>query len=343
VSGLCIARPYHKFFNYNERTETEILPEDIQYHCLDKIDGSMIFPLYLSTGTRLATKAGITDISMFAENFIATKSNYMDFIENCKELKLTPIFEYVSDNNRIVIDYKKENLILTGIRYIVYGEYYSFQALNNVAYGYKIPVVKESFNKNTRFDYVYESIKNNISDEGIVLVFEDGHRMKIKSDWYVSLHRYIDIMRSDRHLLKAYLSEEWDDIYSNSPGEIRDKIDVGINKFKFMIDEFIENQYEKLLKLPNYSSSENDKNSKELKKEFALVLLKNNEHGIITSAAFKSYEFLIPNHQKIALKNSLLNSVRRRVKNEKNFAEVIENIFPNGIKLLDSKKDNLDE
>lgn len=135
--GNLIRRGYHKFFNLGEREETLI--ENIDFskpHCvLEKIDGSMVTPLWLpddSTGEphlRLATKAGITDVSMEAEYFIADKPNYKEFMRVCHEQGLCPIFEYVSPSTRIVINHKEPNLILTAIRNIISGDYMPYYLL----------------------------------------------------------------------------------------------------------------------------------------------------------------------------------------------------------------------
>ena len=123
--GKLISRPYHKFFNAGEKEETQLNKINLYepHIVLEKLDGSMIRPIPTPEGFRLATKAGITEVAMNAEVFIADKPHYADFINECIKEGLTPIFEWVSRKNRIVVDYPEDNLILTAIRNTTTGEY----------------------------------------------------------------------------------------------------------------------------------------------------------------------------------------------------------------------------
>jgi RNA ligase len=127
--GALISRPYHKFFNVNERDETQVDRIDLgQPHViLEKLDGSMIRPIPINGGYRLGTKMGITDVSRQAEVWLVDKPNYDQFIRECLSNGLTPIFEWVSRKQRIVIDYPEDNLILTAIRDNLTGEYLPYE------------------------------------------------------------------------------------------------------------------------------------------------------------------------------------------------------------------------
>lgn len=123
--GRIMARPFHKFFNVNEKEETQSHKIDLtQKHLiLPKIDGSMVHPIVVGNNIRWATKMGITDVAMNAEVFVAKNPKYERFAEYCVEKELTPIFEWVSPKNRIVIPYEEENLILLAVRDNITGEY----------------------------------------------------------------------------------------------------------------------------------------------------------------------------------------------------------------------------
>jgi RNA ligase len=85
ATGQLISRPYHKFFNAGEREETQLNKINLYepHIVLEKLDGSMIRPIPTAEGFKLATKAGVTDISQQAEAFISDKSNYNTFINKC--------------------------------------------------------------------------------------------------------------------------------------------------------------------------------------------------------------------------------------------------------------------
>ena len=127
--GNLISRPYHKFFNIGEKQETHQNKVNLNdpHVILEKLDGSMIRPIPTKEGFRLATKAGVTDVAMNAETFIADKPQYSELINYCIENNLTPIFEWVSRKNRIVVDYPEENLILTAVRHNTTGEYLPYK------------------------------------------------------------------------------------------------------------------------------------------------------------------------------------------------------------------------
>jgi len=71
--GNLMSRPFHKFFNVNEREETQTHVVDMsQPHVImEKMDGSMIRPILVDGYLRLATKMGVTDVAMQAETWLA--------------------------------------------------------------------------------------------------------------------------------------------------------------------------------------------------------------------------------------------------------------------------------
>lgn len=48
--------------------------------------------------------------------------------------------------------------------------------------------------------------------EGFVVAFDDGHRIKIKADQYVRIHKCLDRIRFDRNIAALILNEELDDL-----------------------------------------------------------------------------------------------------------------------------------
>lgn len=124
-NGEIGARPFHKFFNVGEREETQTNTVDLaQAHTImEKLDGSMIHPMLVDGYIRWMTKMGITEVAMQAEEFIAKNTRYKDFAIWCINEGLTPIFEWTSPFNQIVLPYEKENLTLLAVRNNITGEY----------------------------------------------------------------------------------------------------------------------------------------------------------------------------------------------------------------------------
>lgn len=216
-NGFLIRRAYHKFFNANERYETKIENIDWNqtYVILDKLDGSMITPMLINDTIRLTTKAGITTVSLEAEEWIAGKTNYQSFIHDMVGSGFMPIFEWTSPSNRIVLDYRTPNLILTAIRSIKNGTYHKFWQTQMIGNEYRVPVVKELFRKDRdviNINAFIEDLKNMSDLEGIVVRFDDGHMVKIKTDWYVLLHRTKDEVSKETNIIRLILDEKLDDL-----------------------------------------------------------------------------------------------------------------------------------
>ena len=216
-NGVLISRPYHKFFNVNEREETQLSvfaeKANAQNHMfLEKLDGSMVRPLKVGGITYMATKMGITDTGLRASKFFWSQKNIMDFIDDIY-VECTPIFEWLSPEDRIVLDYGNPQLILTGIRQNFSGEYVSYDMMKNLADHFDIDIVGA---KSVRDISDMQSVLNDISketdSEGYVVRFEDGHMVKIKNEWYVLLHRSKELATNERLVVKTILDEEVDDL-----------------------------------------------------------------------------------------------------------------------------------
>ena len=225
--GKLISRPYAKFFNMNEREETlasEFALEDTsKYVLMDKLDGSFVRPVRIDGIIRLCTKMGITDQSHQAEEFLESLSeedqaNYHDFFEAYVD-HFTPIFEFCSRKNQVVIDYPEDALILTGLRHNTTGDYITYRTLKNIAHVFKIPYVKAHSIEDiigqgvpycsTR---VMDAVRAWIGVEGVVLRFTDGRMVKIKAEDYCIKHGAKDALLHEKNVLKAFLSEKLDDV-----------------------------------------------------------------------------------------------------------------------------------
>jgi len=210
-----LSRPYHKFFNIGERPETQTNKINLYspHVVLEKLDGSMIRPIPTEVGFRLATKAGITDVAMNAEVFIADKPVYADFIHAMFDGGMTPIFEWCSPKNRIVVDYKEDNLILTGIRNTIMGVYLTYQNMVELANHWSIPVVNAVDGLAVQnIDLFVKQVREWDDGEGVVLRFTDGHMVKVKADDYVLRHKSKDSINQEKNVIQTILDDSVDDL-----------------------------------------------------------------------------------------------------------------------------------
>jgi RNA ligase len=214
ATGNLISRPYHKFFNVGEREETNLDKIDLtQPHVvLEKLDGSMIRPIPTPEGFRLGTKAGITDVAMNAEYFIADKPEYAKFIKSSFACGLTPIFEWCSRKNRIVVDYSEDNLILTAVRDMRSGNYIPYSQMVETGKNYAIPVVKAIAGDETDIEKIVDHIRKWDDGEGVVIRFDDGHMVKIKADEYILRHRSKEQINSEKNIIQVIINDAVDDM-----------------------------------------------------------------------------------------------------------------------------------
>jgi RNA ligase len=172
----------------------------------------MIRPIPTKEGFLLATKAGVTDISEQAEAFISDKSHYSTFINKCIQKGTTPIFEWCSRKNRIVIDYPEDQLILTGIRYLNTGEYVPYDIMKRYTESWNIPIVKAIAGDDKDITKIVEHIRKWEDLEGVVIRFDSGHMIKIKADDYVLRHRSKDSISQEKNVLQTILEDSVDDL-----------------------------------------------------------------------------------------------------------------------------------
>ena len=214
-TGNLISHPYHKFFNAGEKEETQLNKINLYepHVVLEKLDGSMIRPIPTPEGFRLGTKAGITDVAMNAEVFVADKSHYARFIHKCLSINVTPIFEWVSRKNRIVVDYPTDNLILTGMRYNNTGNYVDYQVMKDYATSWSIPVVKAVDGLAVQnIELFVQQVREWDDGEGVVLRFDTGRMVKVKADDYVLRHKSKDAINQEKNVLQTILDDSVDDL-----------------------------------------------------------------------------------------------------------------------------------
>lgn len=227
ASGELLSRPYHKFFNVGERPELAMDEVDMSANhvILEKLDGSMIRPILVANSTstefRLGTKAGITDVAMNAEVWVAKNPSYVEFIRMALIHNLTPIFEWCSRKNRIVVDYPEDRLVLTAVRHNEKGFYLPHRALSNFARDYQLDLVKVINSDSDDIQTLVDTIRAWESDEGVVVRFDaprphggrdQGHMMKIKADAYVVLHRSKDAISNEKNIIAVVINDQIDDL-----------------------------------------------------------------------------------------------------------------------------------
>jgi RNA ligase len=222
VTGRCIARKFQKFFNLNQIPETQANVIDFTrpHVIMDKLDGSMITPFKASGWNthRWGTKMGITDVAIPVEAHVEANPNYREFAILCETAGFTPMFEWTSRQQRIVIDYPEDRLVLLHLRNIATGEYATRTQVNTLASSYGIPVVQTIELTIDDIDAFIEMTRGLKNLEGYVIQFTDGgaygtvEMLKIKADEYCLLHNTKETLNLEKNALALVLDESLDDV-----------------------------------------------------------------------------------------------------------------------------------
>lgn len=246
--GRLMSRPFHKFFNVNERLETMSHYIDLSkpHVLMEKMDGSMIRPVIVNGHLRLATKMGVTEVAMAAEKYLASRKDSVEimiWMERLVKAGFTPIFEFVAPDNQIVISYDKTDLVLLAIRHNESGNYLGRQ--NDTPAG--LTLVPEYGSINGNLDEYIARARLQEGREGDIIRFADGHMLKVKNDWYVRIHKTVDKIRFDRHIVDLILHEEIDDVLPMLPQHEADRVKNFHAEFSKQLHRLVES-YERYWK-----------------------------------------------------------------------------------------------
>ena len=213
ADGRIMSRRLHKFFNVNERAETMIENLDFSKpHCiLEKLDGSMITKILVNGKLQWASKAGVTFLTPQIEEFVKDHPQYNKFCENWAACGWTPIFEWCSRKNKIVIDYPEDRLVLLAVRHNLTGYYYSYENMAEWAIMNGIDVVKQYPGTMKSMQELVDTTKPLEGQEGFVVRFEDGVWVKVKSDQYVLFHKSKDSLMHEKNVVAIIADKKADD------------------------------------------------------------------------------------------------------------------------------------
>jgi RNA ligase len=235
-TGEIVRRPFHKFFNVNEREETQdhVVNMGRSHAILEKLDGSMIAPFYANGELVWGTKMGATDVAKPVQDFVEANPYYRQFATFTISRGYTPIFEWCSRKQRIVLDYKEDQLILTAIRDITTGRYMSHELMEAHAESYRIPVVR-TFEPQADMREFLNYVAGLEDVEGFVVRFDDGHMLKLKCHWYLQIHKAKEAILQDRNIVELILEEHLDDIKAHLLDEDRERLTQFENDFNVAV------------------------------------------------------------------------------------------------------------
>jgi T4 RnlA family RNA ligase len=217
--GRLLNRKFAKFFNLGEKPESQLHVIDFSepHMILEKLDGSMITPLYLGAmddiapeKLRWATKMGLTDVAAPVEAWVAEHPHYARWASQTLYAGFTPLFEWCSRKQRIVIDYPEDRLVLTAIRNNATGQYLPYSALeaagrSDIEFVRALPGSVENIEQFMAETYDLEGA------EGYIIRFSDGRMYKVKGLWYCQIHKTKELLQFEKDVLALVASDRLDD------------------------------------------------------------------------------------------------------------------------------------
>lgn len=225
--GQIIARGPRKFFNLGQ---TKYKTSDI-VSVFEKVDGSLVIP-YLQNGiVYFATRGSFTsEQAKVATNIL---HEYDEFFQNAiieiLEEGRTPIFEIIYPENKIVVNYgDRRELIYIGTVDNKNGliDFYSDRQL----FSDFVYLIKE---------YKNDQLTIPENSEGFVVQMNNNVCAKIKSDWYLKIHKLVTNKDLYRTTLISMIDEDMEWI-SEVPDEFYNEIQVYQRNIEAEVDVITE-------------------------------------------------------------------------------------------------------
>jgi RNA ligase len=201
--GRLIARPFHKFFNLGERQRPEDIDWTLPHIVLSKLDGSMVHPCIIGGELEFMTRMGITTQSKIALSYAG--ESVLKLSKTAIEAGMTPLFEFTSSENRVVIAYDQPSLTLLAARDNRTGRYSSHQELQSLAGQFDVPLIQPVQYAGSTKEFATLA-RSQEGIEGYVIAFENGHRLKLKTAFYALRHKALSGLAFEKNIL-AWVAE----------------------------------------------------------------------------------------------------------------------------------------
>jgi RNA ligase len=250
-TGDIVATPFQKFFNIEEGkfTPTE------NFEVYEKMDGSLGIVFWFQGQWVVATRGSFT-----SDQAIKAKELLKKYNTDIMFRHLTFCFEIIYPENRIVLDYgNDEKLVLLGT-FNKDGKEIDVEMWSQ----YGFDVVKK-YDGISDYKQLKEMVKND--QEGFVVKFSNGDRVKVKGVEYLRLHKIMTNVTTTGVWEYLKNGEDVLEILKDVPDEFYDKIKSYVQHLKygyFQISEDAGKKFDGMM-----YGKYNDKEPIEDRKEFA--------------------------------------------------------------------------
>lgn len=238
-----IARPFAKFYNYEELKDLNIAIPDLPFEVYEKLDGSLGILYFYNDKPYISTR-GSFDSSQAKH---ATKILYEKYSDKFYLLdkSKTYLFEIIYDDgvvrNNLIVDYgNTDDIFLIAVIDTETGK-------EDDIYDYK-----HIFKTTTKYDNVedfllFRSNQDGNNREGFVIKFSNNFRMKLKFEEYIKAH-------CAQHCLNKKII--FNSIIEGNINSVKDRIKSSLSEEACIyFDEIVKSFYDKYKDIENYCKS----------------------------------------------------------------------------------------
>ena len=249
-----------KFFNLNQVPESlySVVKNYKIKFVNNKEDGSIASFVKLPNGKIVGkSKMGFDNDQADGINRVyKTNKEVKSLVDWALNNNIVPVFEYVAPNNRIVLRYPSEELILLRLRDNVTGKHIDIREHLDKVGSIRVAPFEDEIKD---LDHLIELNATQVDKEGSIVTCEDEHGrdffFKLKTPWYCERHGLLTEDLYREHIIIGYiLDDKIDDILGQVPEdekEAHERINKIINIVKKSISDKvseIEKAYEQFVK-----------------------------------------------------------------------------------------------
>lgn len=211
TDGNVLSSGWPKFFNQGEQPDCYPNPESYKDWIIqEKLDGSLLIADYVNGQFNMRTRGCVSHtVQENSKDFELLPEKYpkvVEFLKNNPHLSL--LFEIVTPNNVIVIRPKEVDFYFLGAinknGMCVVSSKDFIDIWRKIGF---IPTAKTYEIENIKdLNSISQLVKTWKGSEGVVISYNNNHnRIKIKSDWYLWIHRIKSQLNSENNLIEYYI------------------------------------------------------------------------------------------------------------------------------------------
>lgn len=229
INGHIVARAFDKFFNFEElsKSKQRNLLKQKKFEVYDKADGSLGIVYTWLNQWRVNTRGSFSsDQAVKASEMLKqyrTEDMYSEY---------TYLVEIIYPDNKIIMDYgDTEQLVLLAMINKLTGEELPYELVQSHGDHIGMPVIpRRVFNSIEELIEAQQALPKD--QEGFVVKFENGERVKFKSPAYMEIARAMAHMTPIHFWKKMKDGKIPEDFIAGFPEELRTDVDEIVGKLE---------------------------------------------------------------------------------------------------------------